>query len=587
MPWWHGRLDLAILMPRWSILATLCTLLAACGPPQPRTHGEGGIYGGVFNWNETQVLRNIFPLGITLVSEQHVAGQIYEGLVRFDPKNLEVEPALAESWEVDASGKVYTFHLRPDVFFHDDPAFPDGKGRQLTAQDVVDCFTAICEKGIGDAVFWVFQDKVEGADAYHGSGERGGRVKGIRSKDDRTVEITLVRPLPTFLQILAGSGCWIWPRELVQAYGQELLRHAIGTGPFRLKAMRPEEALVLERNANYWGRDQHGRQLPYLDAIRVTLVPDKETEINEFLKGHLSMVTELSLSSFALLADSADPATGARRFQVLSTPALAVQYYGFNASRPPFHDARVRRAFALALDKHRLVDSVLHGLAVPAGHGLVAPGLPAYPYHLVPGIPYDPDSARGLMAAAGYPGGRGFPRVQLQVNTNGFGYRSVASEAQEMLGRELGVAITVTAVAPKVYYDRIERGEALFWREGWVADLPDAENFLALLYGKNAVADTALPSPMNTSRYMNPAFDKLYASALGRGDQTARMRDLALADSIAMHDVPVVPLYHENYIMLVAPNVQDLHINIMELLDLRKVHLGHQAARSGEAATSS
>lgn len=587
MPWWHGRLDLAILMPRWSILAALCALLAACGPPQPRTHGEGGIYGGVFNWNETQVLRSIFPLGITLVSEQHVAGQIYEGLVRFDPKNLEVEPALAESWEVDASGKVYTFHLRPDVFFHDDPAFPDGKGRQLTAQDVVDCFTAICEKGIGDAVFWVFQDKVEGADAYHESGERGGRVKGIRSKDDRTVEITLVRPLPTFLQILAGSGCWIWPRELVQAYGHELLRHAIGTGPFLLKAMRPEEALVLERNANYWGRDQQGRQLPYLDAIRVTLVPDKETEINEFLKGHLSMVTELSLSSFALLADSADPATGARRFQVLSTPALAVQYYGFNASKPPFHDVRVRRAFALALDKHRLVDSVLHGLAVPAVHGLVAPGLPTYPYHLVPGIPYDPDSARGLMAAAGYPGGRGFPRVQLQVNTSGFGYRSVASEAQEMLGRELGVAITVTAVAPKVYYDRIERGEALFWREGWVADLPDAENFLALLYGKNAVADTALPSPMNTTRYMNPAFDKLYASALGRSDQTARMRDLALADSIAMHDVPVVPLYHENYIMLVAPNVQDLHINIMELLDLRKVHLDHQAARSGEAATSS
>lgn len=573
-------------MLRFSLIILGLFLLGGCGHPTQQVHGGDSIYGGVLNLNETQVVRSIFPLQIALVSEQHVGGQIYEGLVRFNPGNLEVEPALAESWELDPSHTVYTFHLRKGVYFHDHPVFPDGKGRALTAHDVVGCFTAICEKGLGDAVFWLFQDKVEGADAYHASGRKDGSVSGIKALNDRTVEITLVRPLPYFLQILAGSGCWIWPKELLQAPGQDLLRQAVGTGPFRLKAIRPEEAIVLERNPRYWDRDAEGQQLPYLDAVRVTLVPDKETEVSEFLKGHLGMVSGISLPSLGFLADSVDQATGQQRFRLFSIPALGVQYYGFNLTKPPFNDLRVRRAFAMALDKHRMVDSVLHGLAVPALHGLVPPGLATYPYELVPGIPYDPDSARKLLALAGYPGGKGFPRVQLQVNTNGFGYRSVASEAQEMLGRELGVAITVTAVPPMSYYDRVERGHAQFWREGWVADLPDPENFLALLYGRNAEADTSLPSALNTTRYSDPRFDALYSSALSKDDQGARMRELALADSVAMHDVPLVPLYHERHVMLVSSKVQGLQINPMELLDLRHVHLSDQDLRPAEDTSS-
>lgn len=577
-------------MPRPSIHAALLGLLgllSGCGRQAAPVHGRDDIHGGVFNFNEAQAVRSLFPPRITLVSEQHVAAQLYEGLVRFNPADLSLEPALAERWETDPARRVYTFHLRSGVRFHDDPVFPDGQGRELTAQDVVDCLTALCEKGTGDAVFRIFQGKVEGADDYHASGRRNGGIKGIRALDGQTVQITLVRPLPNFLQVIAGSACWIWPRELVETYGKDLLRHAIGTGPFRMKAARPEEAIVLERNPDYWGRDGLGRQLPYLDAVRITFVPDKEREVAEFLKGNLSMVAELSQQGFGVLADSLDPATGERRFSVHAIPALAVQYYGFNASRPPFQDVRVRRAFALALDRQALVDSVLHGFAVPAAHGLVAPGLPDYPYQSVPGIPYDPDSARKLMALAGYPQGKGFPRIQLHVNTNGFGYRNVAGAAQEMLGRELGVAITVTAVQPGAYFDRIERGGALFWREGWVADLPDPENFLALLYGKNAEPDTALPSPLNTTRYNNPRFDTQYGLALLKYDEAERMRDLAGAEAIALRDVPLVPLYHERYVMLASPRVGGLHVNAMELLDLREVHLRHQAGRTAAADTSS
>lgn len=572
-------------MRTWPFFALLAALPYGCSSPAEGVHGPGGVYGGVFNFNETQVVRSLFPPSITLVSEQHIGSQVYEGLVRLDPRDLAVEPALAQSWAVDSSHTVYTFRLREGIRFHDDAAFPDGKGRELTAEDVAHCFTSICEAGSGDAAFHLFQGKVKGADAYHASGVQGGTVEGIRALDAHTVRIMLVQPFPGFLQSLAVAGCWIWPRELKAAYGDDLLRHAIGTGPFRLKAAQPAEAYVLERNPGYWEHDAEGRQLPYLDAVRITLVPEKDKEMAAFLKGRLSLVTELSLHSIRVLADSVDPQTGERRFNVLSIPALAVQFYGFNLSKPPFRDVRVRRAFALALDRSKLVDSVLHGLAVTAEHGLVAPGLAGYPYGQVPGIPFLPDSARKLLAAAGYPGGKGFPRVSLQVDDHGFGYRSVASMAQEMLGRELGVALSVSTVPTKTYYDRVERGEALFWREGWVADLPDPENFLALLYGKNAEPDTAKPSAFNTTRYADPRFDRLYALALTRDQLPARMADLAQAERIAMEDVPVIPLYHERYIMLSAPNVEGLSINPMELLDLRRVRLS--ADHSRRPATTS
>ncbi len=567
---------------RLPILAAAIALLAGCNAPEQGIHGTGGIQGGVFNFNETQTLRSLFPLQANLVSELHVASQVYEGLLRFNSATLAVEPGLAERWEVDASRRVYTFHLRKGVRFHDHPMFPEGKGRPLTAEDVVFCLTSACEKGTGDAVFQLFEGKVEGADAYYASGEQGGRCKGIKAIDEHTVQISLVRPVPNFLQVLSVASCAVWPREMLRQ-GTDFLRTAVGTGPFMMKVSRPGDAIVLERNPNYWERDEQGRPLPYLDAVRVTLNTDAERELEAFLRGHLTAVTELPLEAVGVLADSVDE-RGKPRFRMLSIPELAVQFYAFNASQPPFHDVRVRRAFAMALDRRHLVDEVLHGLAVPAEHGLVAPGLSDYPYELVKGIPFNPDSARQLLALAGYPGGKGFPRVQLQMNNIGFGYRSVASAAQDMLGKELGVPITVTAVAPKTYYDRIERGEAQFWREGWVADLPDPENFLALLHGRNAQPDTALPSPLNTTRYSNPQFDALFASSQTRDNEADRMRDLALAEAQAMRDVPLVPLYHRRYIILVAPQVRGLHINAMELLDLRRVHFAYEGS---DADTSS
>lgn len=586
MAMWGRGIDLKPLMNRFAPFLLLALVLA-CGRPQPATHGTSGIYGGVFNYNESQVVNDLFPLTLTLVSEQNVSAQIYEGLVRFNSKDLNIEPALAERWELDSTGTVYTFHLRPGVRFHDHPVFPGGKGRELTAQDVVHCLAKVCERGMGDAAFWLLQQKVEGADAYHDSGGTDGKIAGLKALNDRTVRIKLVQPTPNFLQALAVSGCWIWPKELWEEHAGELLTNAVGTGPFRLKAIRPEEAIILERNPNYWGTDGQGRPLPYLDAVRITLLPNKEREASEFLKGHLSMVAELALPSFGVLADSVDQHSGKRRFQVFSTPALAVQFYGFKTWAPPLDNPLVRRAFSMAIDRQLLVDSVLHGFALPATTGLVPPGMAGYPGTVDEGTSHDPDKARELMKRAGYPGGEGFPRIQLQVNTNGFGYRVVGSAVQEMLGKELGVALTLTSTAPGIHYERIEQGKADFWREGWVADLPDPGNFLTLLYGKHAEADTSLPSTFNTTRYHNAEFDAAFERGQKAPSEPQRLEALAMAEKLALADMPLIPLYYPRYIVLLAPNVGGFNINALELLDLRQVHFIAQPSGSVVVDTSS
>lgn len=554
----------------------LCTTIACGTDKAPST--TGSRYGGVFNMNETEVLRSIFPLTMTQASAYRIASQIYQGLVCFDPGDLSIQPCLADRWEVDPTGTQFTFHLREGVYFHDDPVFPEGRGRAVTVEDVTRCFNAICRRGVGDQVFWLFQDRVEGANAAYAlpPGESEPSVSGIQALDRSTVRITLAHPSPNFLQIIAHSGCWIYPQELVDTYGGDLMQHAIGTGPFRLKVARPGESIVLERNARYWDHDASGQQLPYLDGVRVTLVQDKDREIDEFLRGRLSMVLDVSLSRVDVLADSVDN-TGKPRFQTRSVPALAVQFFGLNATKPPFNDVRVRRAVAMAIDRRVLVDSVLRSLAVEADHGIVAPGLSGYPYELVPGVPYDPEGARRLLAEAGYPDGKGFPRLQLQINTGGFGYVRVAGEVQNMLQRELHLAVSVSVMSAKQHYERIESGDALFWREGWIADHPDPENFLALLYGKNAVADTSLSASLNNTRYASPQFDSLFTAALQTTDEGERLRRLAMAERVAMRDVPVIPLYHQRFTVLSQPWVHDLQVNAIEYLFLGRVWFDRSA----------
>lgn len=550
------------------VLPALLLCIACSAPEEPRERktASGKCYGGVFSANESEDLRSLFPLSLTQAAAHRLAAQVYEGLVRLDQADLSVVPSLAESWNVDASGTVYTFNLRPGVFFHDDACFPEGKGREFKASDVVYCFTRICTNTPDNQMFWLLQDRLVGANAqYAGEGD-GEVVKGVQAIDDRTVRFTLTSPWPSFIQVLAHQGCWIHPPEQTTHYGAGALWHMVGTGAFRVKNFARNAVLVLERNPQYWRKDGEGSGLPYLDALRYTFIPDKLAELEAFEKGNLSVIYELPV-------DRTDVLRAEHNYVVQTIPALTTQFFGFNTSKAPFNDARVRRAFSLAIDRRALVDSVLDGLAVTAEHGVVAAGFQHYPYAEVPTLEHDPERARLLLAEAGYPGGAGLPTIFLQVNNDGFGYVKVAEAAQAMLERELGARVISSVLPSDQHYQRVAYNDAMVWREGWIADHPDPENFLSLFYGRNAPADTAAPSFLNSTRYRNAAYDSLFSLALRTSDTEKRMLLMARAESRLMNDAIIAPLYHERSVRLLQPWVRDMPINGMEYRDMALVWL--------------
>jgi oligopeptide transport system substrate-binding protein len=580
-PWCRSVILAAVMLQGFSRPFVLLLILAtwwACDSSD-RSHvtaeGLGGRhYGGVFSFNGPEPVNGLHPLGITQLSAHRIASQIYEGLVRIDGSDLGIRPALATSWEVDSSGTVYTFTLRSGVRFHDNACFDGGRGRVMTADDVLRCFTALCTPGPGNHLSWVFQDLVLGAGARINavlSGQPPPPVRGLEVLDDGRFRITLRTPSATFLQVLTHQGCWIYPHEMHARHGDDTPWNPVGTGPFRLRALKQGISLVLERNTQYWDKDELGNQLPFLDGVRVTFELDRTKEREAFSRGRLTYLSAPDSTSLdaLVLADGERPL-------VLGAPGMSVQFYGFAATMAPFQDPRVRRAFSLAIDRTALVDTVLGGAAVPAERGVVPPGFRAYPYDSVPALTYDPELAMRLLRDAGYASGSDLPPVTLQVNSDGPAYGRVANAVQVMLERNLGAKVVISVLPSDQHFGRVERGRAQFWREGWVADHPDPENFLSIFHGRNAPADTSEPSFVNSTRYRNDRFDECINMARSTMEPNDRMRLLARCERILMADMVVMPIYHERVVCALQPWVRDLPINGMDILQLRSAWHDHQ-----------
>lgn len=537
--------------------------------------GEGGVqYGGVFSVNEIEDFRSLYPLSITDVTGHRIANQVYEGLVKLDQESLEIEPGIAESWEVSNDGKTYTFKLRKGVYFHDDPCFSDSKGRQVTASDVKFCFDRLFEASSDNVMATTYSDRIVGAVDYYEQSKKEnqpkGGVPGVRKIDDRTIAIDLVHPFPSMMKILSQPAFWIYPPEAAETYSQELRVYAVGTGPFKLKTVKEGEVVILERNRNYWGTDSLGNQLPYLDAVKYTFIKEKTTEMAEFQKGNLDMLFDLPTEEVAKIKaklTSGDP----QGYQFQSIPSMVIQYYGFQHQSDVFDDINVRKAFNYAIDRSRIVEFVLQGKGFPATHGIVPPSFRNYNTEAVKGYQYDADRARDYLAQAGYPEGEGFPVLTLQLNYGGAVNVQVAEAIQKMLEESLNISVELTLVPRSQHFERVETGKALFWRDGWSADYADPENFLNLLYGQLVPDDLNQKSYINSIRYKNPKFDQVFEKALRETNDEKRNELFRKADQIAMDDAAIIPLYYEESIRLLQSDVENFPINPMEYRDFSRV----------------
>lgn len=540
---------------------------------------QGGVkYGGVFKINETEDFRSLYPLNVTEVVAHRITNQVYQGLVKLNQEDLSVMPSLAEKWEINEDATSFTFYLRKGVMFHDNQCFKDGKGREVKATDVKYCLDKVCESTPENQMYWLFKDKVKGAQEYFQSTidkkPLAGGVEGIKVIDDYTVQIDLSYSFAGFLKIVSHSACWVYPKEAFDMYGIDMRINCVGTGPFKVKTIKESETVILESNPNYWGVDQYGNKLPYLDGIKFSFVKEKKAELLEFKKGNLDMVYRLPLEMIKdVVGELEDAKKGGNKPYIMQVvPAMSVVYLGMQTKLPPFNNIDVRKAFNYAVNKNDIVTYTLQGEGRPGVNGIVPP-FKGYDYENVKGYVCNPEKAREHLKKAGYPGGKGFPEITLQINSGG-GDRNVqiAEVVQKMLAENLGIKVVIEQLQFPQHLENLETGKALFWRSAWIADYPDPENFLNLLYGGHVPEEISTKSFINSVRYQSAAFDEKFNSALREIDEAKRYELFRQADQIAVDDAATLPIYYDENTRLIQIYVKNFPSNAMEYRDMTEVY---------------
>lgn len=560
-------------------------LFASCGDGTTTTgesrEAKGGVfYGSVFKMNEVEDFRNLYPLNVTEVTSHRIANQVYEGLVKLSQNDLTVVPGLAEKWEKNADASQWTFHLRKGVKFHDDPSFADGKGREVTAKDFIYCFEKLCSSSPENQQFGnTFKDRVVGANEYFQSTvdkkPLATGVAGIKAIDDYTLQISLHHPFAGFLNILSTPGCWVYPQEALEKYGVDMRSKCVGTGPFQVKSIKEGEAVILERNPNYWNVDEFGNQLPYLDAVKYTFIKEKKSELLEFKRGNLDMIFRLPIEMIPdILGELGSAKEGNAPFDMQVVPAMSTFYYGFQHQSNIFDKKEVRLAFNYAIDREKIVNYTLQGEGVPGNYGIVPPSFKEYDSKSLKGYTFDIDKARKYLATAGYPDGKGFPKLTLQINSGG-GDRNIqtAEVIQKMLKENLNIDVEINVMPFAEHLESLETGKAMFWRSGWTADYPDPETFLTLLYSKHIPEKLSDKSFLNSVRYKSVRFDSLFSAAMQEVDDKKRFGLYLQADQQAIDDAAIMPIFYDENYRLVQTNVRNFPANAMEYRDMSRVYI--------------
>jgi oligopeptide transport system substrate-binding protein len=535
---------------RYFFIVMAFYLLNAC--THQKTSGKQ-----VFYYNEQTGIATLDPAFAKNQSIMWAVHQLYNTLVEID-SGLNIVPSVAKNWEVSADRLTYLFHLRQGIMFHDNEAFPGGKGRQLTAADVAYSFGRITDKATASSGAWIFNNRVD-------------PVNGFTALNDSTFQLKLIRPFHPIMGILSMQYCSIVPKEVVEKYGKDFRRRPCGTGPFQLRSWDEGEAMILLKNPHYWEHDSSGRSLPYLDAVKISFFDNKATEFLQFRQGGLSFINDIDPS----FKDEILTKKGELRQQwegkiLLKKHAyLNTEYFGIlvDEQNPlvknsPTRIKAIRQAMNYAINRQQLMMYMRNSIGIPAEAGFVPGGLPSHNVDMVKGYPFDPVKARQLLAEAGFTDGNKIPVIKLLTIPI---YADIGSFIARQL-EEVGIPVQVEVIQKSLLLEQTAKSQALFFRGSWIADYPDAENYMAMFYSKN-------PAPPNYTRYKNPAFDVLYEKALLETNDSTRYKLYRQMDQLVIDDAPVVPIWYDMAIHLVQPNISGFYPNALNLLELRRAKM--------------
>ncbi len=518
----------------WLSLAygfVLLSLLAACGGATPTA---APVTGGTLRW-AVEGVNELPALDPPLAGASQSVGVIslvFEGLVRLDSE-LKVAPAGAESWDIQDGGKTFIFHIRKGLKF--------ANGDPVTAEDFAYSLNRAFgpDFASGNAGYYL-SNIVGSTDVTEGKAKT---VSGVKVLDPATLEIDLQTPATYFLDQLTFPASYVVSRKAVEADPKNWTDKAYGTGPFMVKEWKHNQSITLVPNPSYWLGQ------PKLESIELTFYQDAETAFKLYQTGQLDIMGTYDFPTSHI----PDVASLPDFHQVNQ---FFVVYIGFNNGKPPFNDVRVRQAFAQALDKKTLVDKVLEGAVVEADT-IIPPGMPGFnPQAQVQKL--DPAAAKQLLADAGFPEGKGFPKISFAINNENPNYAKMAAAFQQMWKQNLGVDVDINTEELAKFNDDLtatantpDAPEAFtFYLSVWGADYPDPQNFVSQQL-RTGVGN-------NNGHYSNAEFDKLVDQADVGTNPDERYKLYQQAEQIALNEVGWLPLYYGKANLLIRPAVKEL-----------------------------
>ncbi len=552
------------------------------------------FYGGTIRINEGTPVLDLYPYYIYDNVSYTIACQIYDGLVKINPRDLSVVADIAKKWDVDASGTLYTFHLNNNVTFQDDPCFANGKGRKVTANDFKYSMEQLCTATPDNVVFSItFKTAVEGANEFYENSKKGkpsSTISGVKVLNDSTIQIKLTKRNPIFLNMLAGPGGFVLAQEAVEKYGKGL---HLGTGPFIYNAASDSNRIVLTANPNYFRVDSAGNQLPYIDSLLVSFIPTKADEFKAFVGGKIDYIVSVPSTQVDKMVEEqiADFQHRPPKYLLARMPEMSTQYYAFNLAKAPFNDIRVRKAFSLAIDRNKIVSEVLQGEAFAPGlHGVTPPTFmyasnPEDNYDIsnIKGDSLNVDLAKKLLSEAGFPDGKKFPTISLELNSGGGINTSVALEVQKEIETNLNVHINfnIASFSQKLEDARYMRYDMI--RSGWIADYPNPVDFLQLFLAANVPDSVGQPSYYNITRYKNPEYDKLIDMGLTAPTMKETYKYFQQAEQLAISDAPIIVLWYDQNYSLTRWPIMALYPNSMNYVDMSCVYIDERMIAENKA----
>lgn len=500
----------------------------------------------VFRYNEHSNISSLDPAFASTLRNIWPVNQLFNGLVQLDD-SLNIKPDLSESWEISKDGMTYLFKIKKNTSFHKSIVFGKDSIRNVNAFDFEYSFNRLKDPKLASPGAWVLNN-----------------VENFKASNDSVFSIKLKSPFAAFLGILSMKYCSVVPKEAVDYYKSKFGKNPIGTGPFKFKKWEENIKLVLRKNNLYFEKDSKGIRLPYLEAISITFLPDKKSEFMEFAQNKIDFINSID-SSFKdqLLNVNGDlKEEYLKSINLLTGPYLNTEYIGFflGKKKSILQSKKLRLAINYGFDRKKMMKYLRNNIGYPANNGFIPLGLQK---KRTKGFEYDLKKALQLIKEYKDENGNQSIEIVLSSDAN---YLDIVEYIQREL-LKIGINIKINILPPSSLRQAKSNGKLEMFRASWIADYPDAENYLSLFYSKNLT-----PNGPNYTHFKNNLYDRLFFEGIIEQSKDDREKIYSKLDSLIIEEAPIIPLYYDKIMRFSQKNVVGLETNPINQLNLKRVY---------------